>query len=74
MKVKIICKDGVVQTHYINPRNLSKLQQKHGPRLLVISSFWEDLARMRRIREIEERQIMSVKLEPLRMEELIVAT
>ncbi len=74
MKVKIVCRDGVVQTHYINPKNLSKLQQKYGPRLLVVSSFWQDLARTRRLREIEERQVVSVKLENLRMEEMIMAT
>lgn len=74
MKVKIICKDGVVQTHYINPKNLSKLQQKHGHRLLVISSFWQDLARMRRLKEIEERQAMSIKVENYQIEEMIVAT
>ena len=74
MKVKIICKDGVVQTHYINPKNLSKFQQKYGPRLLVVSSFWQELDRIRRLREIEERQAMSIKVGNYQMEEMIVAT
>lgn len=30
MKVKLVCHDGVEQTHYINPKNLEKFQEKYG--------------------------------------------
>jgi len=76
MKVKIICKDGVTQTHYINPKNLSKLQQKYVPRLMVISNCWQDRARMRQIEVMKERVTISININNLQrdMEELIVAT
>jgi len=28
MKVKLKCKDGVIQTHYINPKNYDPLRMK----------------------------------------------
>lgn len=29
MKIKLNCRDGVEQTHHINPSNISRLKEKH---------------------------------------------